>query len=53
MFQFFLFKSDDAETWQEYTMGGVHFGPPPNLAISNQMTMKLFKDILWVEVFTK
>ena len=27
--------------------------PPPNLAISCQMTMKLGKDILWVEIFTK
>ena len=26
--------------------------PPPNLAISSQMTMKLGKDILWVEIFT-
>ena len=26
--------------------------PPPNLAISNQMTLKLGKDILWVEIFT-
>ena len=25
---------------------------PPNLAISTQMTMKLGKDILWVEIFT-
>ena len=27
-------------------------GPSPNLAISSQMTMKLGKDILWVEIFT-
>ena len=27
--------------------------PPPNLAISNQMTMKLGKDILWIKIFTK
>ena len=26
--------------------------PPPNFAISSQMTMKLGKDILWVETFT-
>ena len=26
--------------------------PPPNLAISSQMTMKLSKDILWVEIIT-
>ena len=26
--------------------------PPPNLAISSQMTMKLGKDILWVGIFT-
>ena len=26
--------------------------PPPNLAISGQMTMKLSKVILWVEIFT-
>ena len=32
--------------------GGVGFGAPPNLAISSQMTMKLGKDILWVEIFT-
>ena len=25
---------------------------PPNLAISCQMTIKLGKDILWVEIFT-
>ena len=25
---------------------------PPNLDISSQMTMKLGKDILWVEIFT-
>ena len=31
---------------------GGHFGPPPNLAISSQMTMKLSKGILWVEIFT-
>ena len=27
-------------------------GPPPNLSISRQMTMKLSKGILWVEIFT-
>ena len=27
--------------------------PPPNLAISSQMTMKLGKDIRWVEFFYK
>ena len=32
--------------------GGGHFGPPPNLAISSQKTMKLGKGILWVEIFT-
>ena len=26
--------------------------PPPNLAISGQMTTKLGKNILWVEIFT-
>ena len=26
-------------------------GPPPNLAVSSQMTMKLGKGILWVEIF--
>ena len=31
---------------------GGYFGPPPNLAISGQMMMKLGKDILWVEIFT-
>ena len=25
--------------------------PPPNLAISSQMTMKVGKDIIWVEIF--
>ena len=25
--------------------------PPPNLTVSGQMTMKLGKDILWVEIF--
>ena len=32
--------------------GGGQNGPPPNLAISRQMTMKLGKDILWVEILT-
>ena len=27
-----------------------HFGSLPNLAISSQMTMKLGKDIIWVEI---
>ena len=27
-------------------------GGPPNLGISSQMTMKLGKGILWVEIFT-
>ena len=31
---------------------GEPFPPPPNLAISSQMTMKLGKDILWGEIFT-
>ena len=26
--------------------------PPPNLAFSSQMTMKVGKDILWVEIVT-
>ena len=26
--------------------------PPPNLAVSNQMTIKLGNSILWVEIFT-
>ena len=29
-----------------------HFGPPPNLAISSQMTMKLGKNVLWIKIFT-
>ena len=34
-------------------LGGGQNGPfPPNLAISRQMTMKLGKDILWVEIVT-
>ena len=33
--------------------GGQNAPPPlPNLAISNQMTMKVGKNILWVEIFT-
>ena len=32
--------------------GGGAKWPPPNLAISSQMTMKRGKDILWVEIFT-
>ena len=28
-------------------------GPPPNLSISSQMTMKLDKDIVWVKIVTK
>ena len=26
--------------------------PPPNLAISSQMTTKLGRDVLWVKIFT-
>ena len=33
-------------------LGGGHFAPPPNLAISSQMTMKLGKGILWIKIFT-
>ena len=33
-------------------LGGGQNGPPPNLAISSQMTMKLGKGILWAEIFT-
>ena len=33
-------------------LGGGAKLPPPNLAISSQMTMKLGKDILSVEIFT-
>ena len=33
-------------------LGGGHFGPPPNLAISSQITITLGKDILWVQIFT-
>ena len=33
--------------------GGMAPYPLPNLAISNQMMMKLGKNILWVEVFTQ
>ena len=32
--------------------GEGQFGPPLNLAISSQITMKLGKDILWVETVT-
>ena len=32
--------------------GGGAFPPPRNFAISSQMTMKLGKDILWVEIFS-
>ena len=31
--------------------GGGAKWSPPNLAISGQMTMKLGKEILWVEIF--
>ena len=31
---------------------GGKMAPSPNLAISSQITMKLGKDILWVEIFT-
>ena len=31
--------------------GGGAKWPPPNLAISSQITMKLGRDILWVEIF--
>ena len=34
------------------TGGGGQNGTPPNLAFSSQMTMKLGKGILWVEIFT-
>ena len=33
-------------------LGGHFAPPPPNWAISSQMTMKLDKDILWIEIFT-
>ena len=32
--------------------GGEQSGPPPYLAISRQMTMKLSKNVLWVAIFT-
>ena len=32
--------------------GGGKMAPPPNLAISSEMTMKFGKGILWVEIFT-
>ena len=32
--------------------GGGTKWPPLNLVISSQMTMKLGKDILWLEIFT-
>ena len=32
--------------------GEGHFGPPPNLAISSQITIKFGKGVLWVEIFT-
>ena len=31
--------------------GGGQNGPPPNMAISSHMMMKLDKDIQWVEIF--
>ena len=32
--------------------GGGQNASPPNLAISSQKTIKLCKDILWVEIFS-
>ena len=43
---FLKFNHLDWAFWQpEKTMGGKMSPPPPNIAISSQMTMKLGKDI--------
>ena len=42
--------SDWAFCQPKKTEGGGIF-PPPNLAVSSQMAMRLGKNILWVEIF--
>ena len=43
-------------TWTELSANlkdwGAKMLPPPNLAISSQMTMKLGRDILWIKILT-